>query len=622
MAILNATTGIDNLLGDNADDDIFNIGTGTVQAGDLFRGRGNLLGGIGDLVNLIGTGTFDFTGTTFQGFERLTFSAQGDVILDETSNQYGGGLISAAVITGVAGSSQTITINNITGDLALGLVFADWDSGEDMIFLNGTAGNETISGSNGQSDTIRGGAGLDMLYGRGGDDTFILVAGDEQAGELIHGGAGQDTLRVEGGGTVDFSGMTFVAVENVVLADAEGTRVVVSQATIDAFAGTLDATASTNDTLAITDFAFLGTFGTPATRAAAFQLMNDLFDSGVENVEWQEGGATNVATRSEGVVLVTSTDNGGANWSTGTFTFDAVTGNRIQKITNMDDGSSIRRDFSVETDSLSYQAISNIVGSQNTIETTYAPSGLIAFSQTINDNGTGSFTVYDEAGRVDSQAQMALNGVVTTTYFNDANRRIQVVQTDASNAVSGWREIITDYDPSTQQITGKITFDDIGNVTTDTYTGGVLQSRVTEDAGGTNDPWSTITNTYVGGVFSSVYHQYDNGGGMVQGSANGDKIGGATGYNDALIGNGGADTFVFSVGGGNDRALDFNRGQGDLLDLRQFGIATVDDLEAAAVSITQSGANLVVNLGGGDSIQINGQSMATLMDSDFVLLPS
>ena len=46
---------------------------------------------------------------------------------------------------------------------------------------------------------------------------------------------------------------------------------------------------------------------------------------------------------------------------------------------------------------------------------------------------------------------------------------------------------------ATGDILTKVTLSDDGNTTTETYTNGLIASRVTSDTGGANDPWSAIT---------------------------------------------------------------------------------------------------------------------------------
>ena len=154
---------------------------------------------------------------------------------------------------------------------------------------------------------------------------------------------------------------------------------------------------------------------------------------------------------------------------------------------------------------------------------------------------------------------------------------------------------------------------DDGNTTTENYTAGLLATRVTVD-GGANEAFSIVTQLYSAGVFQSQTIVYDNGTGLILGSDLANVINQTNGVSDAIAGKGGADIFVFAVGGGADRVLDFSQAQGDQLDLTAFGVDEVSDI----TSHTQVGANLILNFGGGDTVQINGITFAALTNADLV----
>ncbi|MDA7419398.1 cadherin-like domain-containing protein, partial [Tritonibacter multivorans] len=67
---------------------------------------------------------------------------------------------------------------------------------------------ETTEGDEGGNDTLIGGEGADVLYGEGGDDTFVVASGEDGDGDVITGGAGpddtadNDTLDLRGAGRV------------------------------------------------------------------------------------------------------------------------------------------------------------------------------------------------------------------------------------------------------------------------------------------------------------------------------------------------------------------------------------------------------------------------------------
>ncbi|WP_333698368.1 Ig-like domain-containing protein [Kordiimonas lacus] len=113
-----------------------------------------------------------------------------------------------------------------------------------------------------------------------------------------------------------------------------------------------------------------------------------------------------------------------------------------------------------------------------------------------------------------------------------------------------------------------------------------------------------------------------NGGGAdtVDGGAGDDEIWAGAG-DDLLTGGAGADTFMFGANSGNDTITDFSTAD-DLLDLR-FTVTDFADasaVQAAASDATQSGVDgLLIDLGGGQSVFLQGLSMADFASLDITL---
>jgi VCBS repeat-containing protein len=85
-------------------------------------------------------------------------------------------------VTGVTdGTPPTNTINGTTGNDTL--------TGKDGVnnTINGNAGNDTLYGHSGD-DTLRGGTGVDVLIGEAGNDRFDGGLGND----VLFGGAGND----------------------------------------------------------------------------------------------------------------------------------------------------------------------------------------------------------------------------------------------------------------------------------------------------------------------------------------------------------------------------------------------------------------------------------------------
>ena len=216
--------------------------------------------------------------------------------------------------------------------------------------------------------------------------------------------------------------------EAISLTDAAGTRLTATSAQ----AALVSSATGANDTVEVTDLSFLTTFAAAATRDARFAEIEALLTVGVENVEWQEAGATHVATLGSGSnVVVTSTDNSGASWATSTFTFEGTTGDRVSKVTVMDDGSTITRTFGDHgrcTPDTRDLRCDNQCGRASRLTTV-----------TVN---------FDSAGRWDTR-QIISNWRTASRRRGTITTRASwtsLVQDDVSDAISGWQTSTQTFD--------------------------------------------------------------------------------------------------------------------------------------------------------------------------------
>ena len=136
----------------------------------------------------------------------------------------------------------------------------------------------------------------------------------------------------------------------------------------------------------------------------------------------------------------------------------------------------------------------------------------------------------------------------------------------------------------------------LGNssVGTDTITGGV-----------TGVQGSSFADTITG----------SSGNNSLFGNDGNDTLAGAGG-NDYLNGGSGADKFVYANGGGADFIGDFNRGEGDRIDLT--GVTGIFALADIQVRATQQGSDTLINFGGGNTITLANITVGSLVASDFV----
>ncbi|HTI85964.1 MAG TPA: matrixin family metalloprotease [Alphaproteobacteria bacterium] len=86
---------------------------------------------------------------------------------------------------------------------------------------------------------------------------------------------------------------------------------------------------------------------------------------------------------------------------------------------------------------------------------------------------------------------------------------------------------------------------------------------------------------------------------------------------DLLWGFGGADRFIFSTGDGHDTIYDYNRAQGDYLDIRVSGYTTATQILAAA---HDDGTNTTITFNANDSIELKNVVVGQLAASDFLII--
>jgi len=126
----------------------------------------------------------------------------------------------------------------------------------------------------------------------------------------------------------------------------------------------------------------------------------------------------------------------------------------------------------------------------------------------------------------------------------------------------------------------------------------------------------TVYNAY---LFNSDARSYienaigGSAGDTIVGNPVANRLDGRAG-NDTLTGNAGADTFVFKQGYGQDIVTDFKIADGDMIDLSAFGgIGAL-----ASLNISQVGANVVIDFGGGDKLTLNNVAATALTEDSFV----
>ena len=128
-------------------------------------------------------------------------------------------------IAGTAGA-DTIRVNLAgldTGTYQMNNLPVVAFTGVTGITLSGAGGNDSIFGTF-RIETLRGGADRDAVYGFGGNDSLIIDAGDDVAGEIYDGGAGTDQITFfgEGSDTYNLRDDTLVSIEELTFGSAVG----------------------------------------------------------------------------------------------------------------------------------------------------------------------------------------------------------------------------------------------------------------------------------------------------------------------------------------------------------------------------------------------------------------
>ena len=116
-------------------------------------------------------------GKKFFNFEFLAFSASATAFLSGAQLDGTSGALPLNLFVQGAASPGTVETLNVTAASlfsAAGWSFTQWNSSEDVININGSTGNDTITGSS-QIDRIAGGGGNDIINGGAAVDTAVFA---------------------------------------------------------------------------------------------------------------------------------------------------------------------------------------------------------------------------------------------------------------------------------------------------------------------------------------------------------------------------------------------------------------------------------------------------------------
>jgi T1SS-143 domain-containing protein len=540
----------------------------------LIGGAGNdrMFGGSGDDTFMLITSGFDNGLDHFDGgdgYDRILGGWSIDV-LNVTNNL--SNLVSIEEIDGASNTGHN-TILATAGDDTL-----DFSSIlVKQFIIDGAGGNDTITGTN-LADTIRGGAGNDILNGLDGDDTFLLVTSNFDNGvDQYDGGVGYD--RIVGGWSIDVLNVTNNLANLVGIEELEGGDTTLDRNTILATAG--------NDTLnfssmVVNNFTIDGGAGNDNITGTS---AGDRIRGGADN-DTITGGAGNDTLFGNGgddtFVLITSGFDNGLDHYDGGTGYDRIVGGWSVDVLNVTNNLS---------NLVSIEELDG-AGSSNTILATTGNdtldfSSILVKNFTIdggagNDTITGTNLADTIRGGADNDTLHGLDGD-DTFLLNTGGDLSGIDQYDGGagydRIVGGWSIDVLHVTNNLANLVG-IEAVDGGDATLDRNTilatggndtldfSGLEVTRFTIDGGAGDD---NITGT--------------DGNDRIRGGADNDEIAGGAG-DDTLFGNDGDDTLV--GGGAPDSGAD-----------RMIGGAGNDTIYGNETDLSEA-ANQFVQAGEGD----------------------
>ncbi len=599
-----------------------------------------------DAAGFLGDSVLPGTPIGFNEFE----GRGGDDIIVSNVNSQGAQLTRVSYVSATAAVTVDISAGTADGDASVG---HDTFVGSGIIGAWGSAFNDTLMGSNngfGTAEVFAGFAGNDTINGRGGFDRADynndpavaaginvnvaagIVTGDASIGtdtllsvEAVRGTNFADTYDATGfsgssanaGSLGTFNEFTGNGGDDTIIGNGN-TRLGFNNATagitVDLVAGTATGDGSVgNDNFtgvnAVQASMFNDTVRGGATNDTITGLAGDDLIDGRGGFDTASYNNTFFTTGSVTVNLAAGTATGDASIGNDTLrNIEGVQGTNFADTFNAV-GYGLAGALNVSSSNGTFNQFEGLAGDD--IITGNGNTRLGYF------NATAGVTIDMQAGSASGNASVGHDtfiGVNSATGSNFADVYDATGFTGVSAAGSfgtfngfqgqGGDDIITgngntqvQYNNATAGVavdlaTGHVNGD--ASVGHDTITGGVNSVQ-----------GSNFNDTISGGT----------GNENLSGNVGDDIINGGGG-NDFLTGGAGADRFIHAAGGGADFVQDFNRGQGDRIDvIGVTGIYGLADIQSRA---TQVGANTVIDFGSGDTITLQNITIGSLVASDFV----
>jgi hypothetical protein len=465
-----------------------------------------------------------------------------------------------------AGQSHDILVGGNAGDFI--------HAGNGFDFVDGGAGDDLLYGGQG-NDILVGGRGNDVLYGGQDNDTYVFNRGDGPDWVVDDGGS--DTLLFGPGiGIADVS-VSFSNTNNLIVAVKD----------------------PAHPGAPVTDYITLQGWALANNRIEYFRFADgSAMDIGPSFGTWTVpfgasfSGRTVMENSPNGAVVGTVAgfdllDGANLTYSLvnpdGRFAINASTGAVTVAASLLLDFESWRsHDITVRTADAAGHTFDKTftIGVTDVFE---APSGVTLSNSSVAENSAGGTAVGTATG-IDNDP----HAVLSYALVNDAGGRFAInASTGAITVANG---ALLDYEAAASHAITVRALDQFSHAFDKPFT--IAVTDVPETTGGPGDD-----------------HLY--------GTALADVMDGGAG-NDVLTGGAGSDRFIFRPGSGADIITDFAAGAGtdDKLDLTAF--ANSFSLGVVLAHTTQSGADTVINFGGGDTITLQNVAKASLSGSDFV----
>ena len=489
-----------------------------------------------------------------------------------------------AILGGVNAARGSDFDDRLFGSNTLGLAVESFIGGKGDDFINGRGGYDRVLYSTASDDPVTGGITVEMALGK--------VTGDASVGidtlrsvEMVRATNFSDSYDATG-----FSGSSTNAASNGNFNEFEGMD------------GDDSVTGNGNTQIAfytagagvLVDLADTSGGGTGTSQDLADALNDTTLDLASVGIDTLHGGVNSVVGSQFGDVFYGSDNSAGLNerfegragddFIDGRAGFDQAiyyidtavgAGITVQMAAGTVDG-----DAAVGHDTL--RSIESVTGTR--FADTYDASGFGDSGHldpaTSNVGNFGSFNEFQGYGGDDS---ITGNGNTQIVYYN-ANAGVIVDLADTGTGGTG---------------TAKSTVADNAGIGHDILHGGVKAVQ-----------GSAFNDRLYGDANANV----------IGGQGGDDRLDGRGG-DDLLRGGTGADTFVYAAGYGADTIADFNRGEGDKIDLSGVpGVYSLDDVLLLASS-TNDGADTLIYLSEGNSLTLSGVSLASLAAGDFIYAP-